>query len=118
MYEGAVPADALQFIQKASDLSVCPYNAGLNSGVLMLNLTYNLPTIISSNPVIDDIARYGPVRTLRTSKASELSKKVIAASRRRGFRGVDPGFEEGHKPHHVSNNFAEELRMKLEVIGD
>jgi|GEM_PF-5157047 len=113
MFEGALPTADLQVIQKASDISVCPYSAGLNSGVLMLNLTFGLSTVISSNPVSEDIAQFGPVYPISSTSADHLGAHLLHVANRGTHREVDSGFRSSHLPRIVSSRFANEVKDRL-----
>ena len=110
---GPVPGNHLQHLLRAADVSVAPYRSGLNSGVLMMNLTFGVPTVIASNEVTEDIARYGPVVTFPPDDDEALRRALVDVSTSALPLTVYPGFVAANAPAVVSAAFAEHLRDHL-----
>ena len=114
LHPGAVPRYHLHALLKLADVSVAPYNAGLNSGVLMMNMSFGVPTVITANPVIDDIASHGPVATCPPGDDDALLA-AIDHSLTTSSLPVNPQFLADHAPARVSREFATELRRRLSM---
>jgi beta-1,4-mannosyltransferase len=74
-----IPAPEMQTFLRAADVAVLPYRQALNSGALMLALTFGLPAIVPAGSglaeVVDD--RFG--RTFDAAGATALSDALLEA---------------------------------------
>ena len=103
----------LGVLLQIADLSVAPYTSGGNSGVLMLNMTFGLPTVITANPIIDSIAVNGPVTTCPAGDDDALLAGITRVLADSPSRQVKPEFSAQYAPDKVSADFAEALRQRL-----
>ena len=55
LHAGMIPADDMQLFLRATDLVVLPYLRSLNSGVLMLALTFGIPVIATAGMGVTEI---------------------------------------------------------------
>jgi len=108
-----VPDSYLHVLLRSADVSVAPYRAGLNSGVLMMNMTFGLPTVIASNPVTEDISRFGPVSTFPVDDDNALRDALIDRLASTAVPTVDPQFIQKHSPAVISAAFAQALSAKI-----
>jgi glycosyltransferase involved in cell wall biosynthesis len=108
-----VPENHLHRLLRSADVSVAPYRDGLNSGVLLLNMSFGVPTVIASNVVTEDIARFGPVTTFAADDDGALHRALLHTLSAPSVRPVDPDFAEANSPAVVSAAFAETLRAHL-----
>lgn len=112
---GPVPGNHLQRLLRATDVSVAPYRSGLNSGVLMMNLTFGVPTVIASNPVTEDLAVHGAITTFPPDDDDALRSALVhALTPGHRHRGVDAAFVSANSPEVISAAFAEALCQRLE----
>jgi beta-1,4-mannosyltransferase len=75
----AVPDGEMQYYLRAADIAVLPYHRGLNSGVLLLALSFGLPVVAPENLVTDEITTPGAVRTFRPDDPGGLTSALAAA---------------------------------------
>jgi glycosyltransferase involved in cell wall biosynthesis len=69
----------MQYYLRAADIAVLPYRRGLNSGVLLLALSFGLPVVAPENLVTDEITTPGAVRTFRPDDPYGLTSALAAA---------------------------------------
>ena len=103
----------LGVLLQIADLSVAPYTSGGNSGVLMLNMTFGLPTVITANPIIDSIAVNGPVTTCPAGDDDALLAGITRVLADSPSRQIKPEFSAQYAPDKVSADFAKALRRRL-----
>ena len=103
----------LGVLLQIADLSVAPYTSGGNSGVLMLNMTFGLPTVITANPIIDSIAVNGPVTTCPAGDDDALLAGITRVLADSPSSQIKPEFSAHYAPDKVSADFAEALRRRL-----
>ena len=75
----AVPDGEMQYYLRAADIAVLPYEQLLNSGVLLLALSFGLPVLAPESPVTDEITTPGAVRTFRPDDPGGLTSALVAA---------------------------------------
>lgn len=75
----AIPDGEMQYYLRAADIAVLPYDRGLNSGVLLLALSFGLPVVAPENLVTGEITTPGAVRTFRPDDPGGLTKALAAA---------------------------------------
>lgn len=107
-----VPASAVHILFKAADLAVLPYRAVLNSGVLMLSLTFGVPTIAPRNAVTEDAEGSGLLHLFDAESDDDLLEVMVEAVE----KGVRPpvampdDYRLRHSPESTAAAFAQHLR--------
>ncbi len=99
----------LQYVFRASDVAVCPYNATLNSGVAILALAFGVPVVAPALPAFtelgdDSILTYEPGQDSRT-----IAQLVVEAVGHRGQRVDNKGFNVTHDAAAISDQFFEKI---------
>jgi glycosyltransferase involved in cell wall biosynthesis len=113
MTGGAVPDEYVQVLFRAADVVVLPYRTVLNSGVLMLALTFGCPSVAPANPVTADLEPSGLLHLFDRESDDELERAVTAAIARRGDRGgLPPEFAGRYDPARTAGEFAGELAAR------
>jgi glycosyltransferase involved in cell wall biosynthesis len=74
-----IPADELAGHLRATDVAVLPYERGLNSGVLLLALTFGLPVVVPDLAAFDDIAVHAVARRFAAGDATSLADGLRSA---------------------------------------
>lgn len=117
MIDDGAPAEAVHVLFRAADVAVLPYHGVLNSGVLMLALTFGVPVVAPRNPVTEDMAASGLVRLFdaRSDDALRDAVRTAVTERRHVPVPLPEEFAARHDPHHVAGLFAESLRR---VVGN
>jgi beta-1,4-mannosyltransferase len=75
----AVPDVEMQYYLRAADIAVLPYRRSLNSGVLLLALSFGLPVVAARNAATEEIVTPEVARTFRPDEAGTLASAMIAA---------------------------------------
>jgi glycosyltransferase involved in cell wall biosynthesis len=110
----AVPDEYVQVLFRAADVVVLPYRQVLNSGVLMLALTFGCPSVAPENPVTRDTMGSGLVHLFDRESDEDLGRAVVEAIARRGERGLVPGvFRERYDHHTIAGKFATEISTRI-----
>jgi glycosyltransferase involved in cell wall biosynthesis len=111
-----IPAPEMQTFLRAADVAVLPYRQALNSGALMLALTFGLPAIVPAGSglaeVVDD--RFG--RTFDPASPTALADALVAAPKlaTKSARAAATKTAAELSPAAVSRRFASGLRERLE----
>lgn len=113
LVDAAVPDEYVQVLFRAADVAVLPYRRVLNSGVLMLALTFGCPSVAPQNPVTDDTIASGLVHLYEASSDEALHRAIIEAVARRGERGLDPAYADRYDHVTIAGQFAEEIDTRL-----
>jgi len=112
-----IPANEMQLFLRAADLAVLPYRRTLNSGALLLALTFGLPTIVPADSGLDETAEPSFARTFDPEAPDGLRDALISAA---GLATPEASAAAAAaaarvSPSIVSAAFAEGLRAKLEA---
>lgn len=78
LYPKRVPDSELQFYLRAADVAVLPYQRSLNSGVLMLALSFGLPVLAPQTPATHDIVTPDVARTFEPGDLASLTAALAA----------------------------------------
>jgi len=114
MTDRAIPDEYVQVVFKAADVVVLPYRQVLNSGVLMLSLTFGCPSVAPENPVTVDTVSSGLVHLFDRESDEDLLRAVIEAIERRGQRGLGSGgFADRYDHGIIAGQFARELKIRI-----
>jgi glycosyltransferase involved in cell wall biosynthesis len=115
MSEGPVPDEYVQVLFRAADVVVLPYRTVLNSGVLMLALTFGCPSVAPANPVTADLEPSGLVHLFDPAAEGDLGRAVAEAIARRDRRGpAGEGFAERYDHRVIAARFAGEIAARLQ----
>jgi beta-1,4-mannosyltransferase len=74
-----VPDGEMQYYLRAADLAVLPYTRSLNSGVLLLALSFGLPVVAPDTPATAEIVTAEVARTFRPDDRAALTRALAAA---------------------------------------
>jgi glycosyltransferase involved in cell wall biosynthesis len=109
----SVPENYLHVLLRSADVAVAPYRQGLNSGVLLMNMTHGVPTVISSTVATESIAKFGPVSTFPVDDDNALREALIGRLTATATPTVDSQFIQENSPTAISAAFAQALRNRL-----
>ncbi|HVM12352.1 MAG TPA: glycosyltransferase, partial [Actinomycetota bacterium] len=79
LHATTIPADDMQLYLRAADIVVLPYLRSLNSGVLMLALTFGVPVVAPAAGSIPEILTPEVGRTFDPESADSLLEALTAA---------------------------------------
>ncbi|MBU1866590.1 MAG: glycosyltransferase [Actinobacteria bacterium] len=114
MTDRAVPDEYVQVLFRAADVAVLPYRQVVNSGVLMLALTFGCPAVVSENPVTRDAVGSGLVHVFDRGSDEGLLAAVVAAIERRHRRGIESAeYGDRYDPRVIAREFADEVRRRI-----
>ena len=106
---GPVPVSEVQLLFHAADVVALPYRKVMNSGVLMLGLTFGRPCVAPRNPITEAIAASGLVELFDPASDADL----VAALRRALTADRPDELPEDivrrYDPHVVAGQFAGHL---------
>lgn len=107
----AVPDQQLHVLLEAADVMALPYRAVLNSGVLMLGMTFDKLCVAPRNPVTEDAAASGLVELFdATSEDALLEATVRAIERSQRPHAIDEEFVDRYEPSAIAGKLAAEVR--------
>jgi glycosyltransferase involved in cell wall biosynthesis len=103
-----VPDGEMQYYLRAADIAVLPYRRSLNSGVLLLALSFGLPVVALDSPATAEITTADVARTFRPDDPGALTRALAAADEL-----VTPAAREAalriarrYDPHEIAEQFA------------
>jgi glycosyltransferase involved in cell wall biosynthesis len=110
-----VPDEEMQYYLRASDLAILPYQRSLNSGVLMLALSFGLPVIAPDDPGTAEILEPSFSRTFQPGDADSLVAAIRAADELLTPDAAEAALAAArrYEPGPLSIRFAEGLRKFL-----
>ena len=112
MTDQPVPDAQVQVVFDAADVVVLPYREVLNSGVLMLGLTFAKPTVAPENAVTRDTLDSGLVHLFERSSDKDLYRAVCEAIDRRHDSGDLPAeFVARYDAESIAGEFARHLHQ-------
>ncbi len=107
----AVPDQHLHVLLEAADVMALPYRAVLNSGVLMLGMTFGKLCVAPRNAVTEDAAASGLVELFdATSDEALLEATVTAIERSRQPHLIDQAFVDRYEPSAIAGRLAAEVQ--------
>jgi beta-1,4-mannosyltransferase len=111
-----IPPDELQVILRATDVMILPYRQALNSGALLLALTFGVPVIVPDGAGFGEILDPSFARTFQAGDRASLAD---ALTRAQELATLDAsraalGAAARYEPRALSARFARELRARLE----
>jgi len=110
----------LQIFMRAADVAVLPYLRTLNSGVLMLALTFGLPVVVPLEGALTDLVDERFARTFDGDAPSSLADALLGADAllTAEARSAALAAAERHAPGPLSLRFAMGLREMLSIGDD
>jgi beta-1,4-mannosyltransferase len=114
---GIVPDAEMQYYLRAADLAVLPYRRSLNSGVLMLALSFGLPVVAPANPASDEILSPEVARTFRPDDAGGLARALAAADEllTASARAAAVSVAKKYDPREIAERFAAAIAERVAV---
>jgi beta-1,4-mannosyltransferase len=111
-----IPADELSVPLRASDVIVLPYRASLNSGALLLALSFGRPVIAAASPHVRETVGPDASITFDPDDRGALERALRDAGRllTPGARAAALATAHRFDPDAVSRQFAAGLRERLE----
>jgi glycosyltransferase involved in cell wall biosynthesis len=76
-----IPDGELQYYLRAADVAVLPYQRSLNSGVLMLALSFGLPVVAPDIPATAEILTVDVARTFQPGDQASLTAALASAEK-------------------------------------
>jgi glycosyltransferase involved in cell wall biosynthesis len=118
MTEDGPPESAVSVLFRAADLVVLPYREFLNSGVLLLGLSFGVPVVVPRTAVSADLEHSGLVRLFDAPDDDDLARVLLEAV---GDRRSVPGrllaeVSERHDPNRIAGRFAERVREIVTIV--
>jgi hypothetical protein len=104
---GYIPDAQVQMLYRAADLAVLPYHEYLNSGVMMVALSFDVPVLAARTAVAEDMTMSGLVRLFERGSLPSLTTEL---ARMRGgdmpAGGVATAFAARHDARMLAERFA------------
>ena len=110
-----IPADEIQVFLRAADVAVLPYRRALNSGALMLALTFGVPVVVPSDGGLAEIVDPSFAVTFDSRHEDGLRDALVEARRLLGptAKAATLAAAARYDPAELSRRFAEGLRERL-----
>jgi glycosyltransferase involved in cell wall biosynthesis len=110
-----IPAGEMQLFLRAADIAVLPYVRSLNSGALMLALTFGLPAVVPEGGGLAEVVDERTSVTFRPGDADSLAEAMRASAALVSPEGRAAAQElvDRHAPGPLSERFATGLRDRL-----
>jgi beta-1,4-mannosyltransferase len=112
-----IPPDEMQLFLRAADIEVLPYVRSLNSGVLMLALTFGLPVVVPAGGGLAELVDSSFARTFEPGDPASL-RDALAASVELltpAARAAATAVADAHAPGPLSERFARGLRARMRM---
>jgi glycosyltransferase involved in cell wall biosynthesis len=108
LHEGRIPGEDMQLFLRAADIVVLPYLRSLNSGVLMLALSFGLPVVAPAVGGIAEVVTPDIGRTFTPGDADSLLAAMLAADELRNpeAREAALGRAREYDPGRLSADFS------------
>jgi glycosyltransferase involved in cell wall biosynthesis len=112
-----IPAAEMQLYLQAADVAVLPYLRSLNSGALMLAVTFGLPVIVPDGGGLAELAQPGFGRTYAAGDVDALAAALASCDDllTPAARAAALAFAAAHDPADLSRRFATGLRQLLDA---
>jgi glycosyltransferase involved in cell wall biosynthesis len=111
-----IPAGEMQLLLRAADVAVLPYLRSLNSGALMLALTFGLPVIVPAGGGLAEVVSPAFARTFEPGERDDLVAALASAAELATPEAVAAALQVAAAldPVTLSRQFATGLRQHLE----
>jgi glycosyltransferase involved in cell wall biosynthesis len=115
LHARSVPANEMQLFLRAADVAVLPYVRSLNSGALMLALTFGLPVVVPEGGGLAEVVDEQTSVTFRPGDTASLETALRASAGLvgPGARDAALGIAARHAPAVLAERFAAGLRERL-----
>ncbi len=115
LYTGLLPAEEFALVLRAADIAVLPYRDALNSGVLMLALTFGLPVVAPAIPGVLELVDERVAATFQPGEPGALTAALRRADALPGDAATARALEiaAAHDPDILSERFAGAVRDAL-----
>lgn len=112
-----VPAERVPLFLRAADVGVLPYARALNSGALMLYLTFGLPVIVPAGGGLEGVVEPSFATTFWPEAPDGLARALDVArqSATPAARSAALAVAQRLPPDELSSRFARELRARLDA---
>jgi glycosyltransferase involved in cell wall biosynthesis len=112
------PAD-VQIYLRAADIAVLPYVRSLNSGALLLGVTFGLPAVVPKGGGLAEVVDERFARSFAVDDPATLvgALREVEALDRSTARAAALEVAERHAPNVLSEQFSEGLRERLDARG-
>jgi beta-1,4-mannosyltransferase len=112
---GLLPPEELAVILRAADIAVLPYRDALNSGVLMLALTFGLPVVAPAIPGVTELVDERVAATFQPGEPRALADALRRADQLPGDAATARALEiaAAHDPDTLSERFGAAVRAAL-----
>jgi beta-1,4-mannosyltransferase len=119
LFPRRIPGDEMQLYLRAADVAVIPYQRSLNSGVLMLALTFGLPVVVPRGSAFESIVNANAARTFEPGNIGSLAASLIAAEalRAASSRAAATDIAARYEPDRLADEFARGLAARLRSPG-
>jgi beta-1,4-mannosyltransferase len=106
--QGAVPDGEMQYYLRAADIAVLPYQRSLNSGVLLLALSFGLPVVAPASPATAGMTTPAAARTFQAGDPAALTQALADADELLTPAARDAALRiaEQHDRHQIAEQFA------------
>jgi beta-1,4-mannosyltransferase len=110
-----IPADDLSVPLRASDIIVLPYRESLNSGALLLALSFGRPVVAAASPGVTETVNEDAAITFTAGDRGALAEALIGADRLMTPEARDAAIATARRfdPDEISRTFARALRERL-----
>jgi beta-1,4-mannosyltransferase len=114
-----LPADQIQVFLRAADIAVLPYRRALNSGALMLALTFGVPVVVPAGSGLAEVVDPSFAVTFEPGKGAGLAGALMDAQGlvTPAARAAAAAVADRFNPAELSRRFAEGLRELLARDG-
>ena len=112
---GPVPEGDVQLLFTAADVVALPYRRVMNSGVLMLGLTFGRACVAPRNPITESAAESGLVELFSASSEAALLVALVDALRADHRDELPEEFNRRYDPARIAGEFAGHLST---ISGD
>jgi beta-1,4-mannosyltransferase len=110
-----IPPDEMQLFLRAADIAVLPYVRSLNSGVLMLALTFGLPVVVPTGGGLAELVTPSFARTFEAGDPVSLREALASSGSllTPEARSAAAAVAASHAPGPLSDRFVRDLRTRL-----
>jgi beta-1,4-mannosyltransferase len=115
-----IPAGEMQLFLRSADVALLPYLRSLNSGALMLALTFGLPVIVPAGGGLAEVVADSFAVTFEPGRPGAVAEALLAADRLAtpDARRAAAAHAAAHDPTELSRRFATGLRELLERTSE
>lgn len=110
-----LPADALSVPLRASDVVVLPHRESLNSGALLLALSFGRPVVAAASPGVTETVNEDAAITFEAGDRGSLAQALVVADRLMTPEASEAALATARRfdPDEISRAFGKALRERL-----